>query len=40
MTYMNASGQSVQAALSFFKLEPQALTVFHDELDLIPGKLR
>jgi PTH1 family peptidyl-tRNA hydrolase len=40
MTYMNASGQSVQAALGFFKLEPQAITVFHDELDLIPGKLR
>ena len=40
MTYMNASGQSVQAALGFFKLEPQAITVFHDELDLIPGKVR
>jgi|ERR1700761_4239786 peptidyl-tRNA hydrolase, PTH1 family len=40
MTYMNASGQSVQAALSFFKLEPEALTVFHDELDLVPGKVR
>ncbi|MBW4023721.1 MAG: aminoacyl-tRNA hydrolase [Proteobacteria bacterium] len=40
MTYMNASGQSVQAALAFFKIEPQAMTVFHDELDLIPGKLR
>jgi PTH1 family peptidyl-tRNA hydrolase len=40
MTYMNVSGQSVQAALSFFKLEPRVLTVFHDELDLTPGKLR
>jgi PTH1 family peptidyl-tRNA hydrolase len=40
MTYMNASGQSVQAALAFFKLEPQVVTVFHDELDLIPGKVR
>jgi PTH1 family peptidyl-tRNA hydrolase len=30
----------VQAALAFFKLEPQALTVFHDELDLVPGKIR
>ncbi|MCB8873815.1 aminoacyl-tRNA hydrolase [Acidisoma silvae] len=40
MTYMNLSGQSVQQALSFFKIEPADLTVFHDELDLIPGKLR
>jgi peptidyl-tRNA hydrolase, PTH1 family len=40
MTYMNASGQSVQQALNFFKIEPADLTVFHDELDLIPGKLR
>jgi len=39
-TYMNLSGQSVAAALSFFKLEPDALSVFHDELDLAPGKLR
>jgi PTH1 family peptidyl-tRNA hydrolase len=40
MTYMNASGQSVQAAAAFFKLTPDVMTVFHDELDLIPGKLR
>jgi PTH1 family peptidyl-tRNA hydrolase len=40
MTYMNLSGQSVQQALSFFKIEPPALTVFHDELDLVPGKMR
>jgi PTH1 family peptidyl-tRNA hydrolase len=40
MTYMNDSGRSVQAALAFFKLEPQAITVFHDELDLVPGKVR
>ena len=40
LTYMNASGESVQAAASFFKLAPVAITVFHDELDLAPGKLR
>lgn len=39
-TFMNLSGQSVAAALSFYKLEPGDLTVFHDELDLAPGKLR
>jgi PTH1 family peptidyl-tRNA hydrolase len=40
MTYMNLSGQSVQQALSFFKIEPADMTVFHDELDLVPGKIR
>ncbi len=39
-TYMNASGESVQAAASFFKLAPADITAFHDELDLIPGKVR
>jgi PTH1 family peptidyl-tRNA hydrolase len=40
MTYMNASGESVQPAAAFYKLEPAAITAFHDELDLIPGKIR
>jgi PTH1 family peptidyl-tRNA hydrolase len=40
MTYMNASGESVQAAAAFFKLPPDAITAFHDELDLAPGKMR
>ena len=40
MTYMNLSGQSVQQALAFFKIAPADMTVFHDELDLVPGKLR
>ena len=39
-TYMNASGESVQAAAAFFKLAPGDLTAFHDELDLTPGKVR
>ena len=39
-TFMNLSGQSVRAALDFYKLDLSALTVFHDELDLIPGKAR
>jgi len=30
----------VQAAASFFKLTPEAITAFHDELDLAPGKVR
>ncbi len=40
MTYMNASGESVQAAAAFFKIPPADITVFHDELDLPPGKIR
>ena len=39
-TYMNRSGQSVGEALRFYKLEPEDVTVFHDELDLAPGKCR
>ncbi len=39
-TYMNRSGQSVGEAMRFYKLDPAAVTVFHDELDLAPGKLR
>lgn len=40
MTYMNNSGEAVQAAAAFFKLPPEAITAFHDELDLAPGKMR
>jgi PTH1 family peptidyl-tRNA hydrolase len=40
LTYMNASGESVQAAAAFFKLPVEAVTAFHDELDLVPGKIR
>ncbi len=39
-TYMNDSGSSVQAAAAFYKLPPEAITAFHDELDLAPGKVR
>ena len=37
---MNTSGESVQAAAGFYKLEPGAITAFHDELDLVFGKVR
>jgi PTH1 family peptidyl-tRNA hydrolase len=40
LTYMNLSGESVQAAAAFFKIPTEAITAFHDELDLAPGKLR
>lgn len=39
-TYMNESGRSVGEALRFYKLGIDALTVFHDELDLAPFKVK
>jgi PTH1 family peptidyl-tRNA hydrolase len=39
-TFMNLSGDAVAEALRFFRLAPTDLVVFHDELDLAPGKLR
>lgn len=39
-TFMNLSGQSVGEAMRFYKLEPGDVTVFHDELDLAPGRLK
>ena len=40
MTYMNASGESVQAAAAFFKIAPADVLVIHDELDLPFGEIR
>ncbi|MBW0005504.1 MAG: aminoacyl-tRNA hydrolase [Hyphomicrobiales bacterium] len=39
-TFMNDSGRAVAQAARFFKTELDAITVFHDELDLKDGKLR
>lgn len=39
-TFMNLSGQSVGEAMRFYKLVSQDIVVFHDELDLAPGKCR
>ncbi|PWE51115.1 aminoacyl-tRNA hydrolase [Thioclava sp. NG1] len=39
-TFMNLSGQSVRAAADFYKVDVSDITVFHDELDLAPGKCR
>jgi PTH1 family peptidyl-tRNA hydrolase len=39
-TYMNESGRSVKAAMSFFKLEPDAVLVVHDEGDFDYGRLQ
>ncbi|MEQ7872450.1 aminoacyl-tRNA hydrolase [Sphingomonas sp. ASV193] len=39
-TYMNDSGDAVQQALRFYKLDVEALTALHDELDLAPFKVK
>ncbi|WP_460272270.1 aminoacyl-tRNA hydrolase [Celeribacter sp. ULVN23_4] len=39
-TFMNLSGQAVGEAMRFYKLDPADVVVFHDELDLAPGKVR
>ena len=39
-TFMNESGRSVGEALRFYKLGVADLTVFHDELDLAPMKVK
>ena len=39
-TFMNESGRAVRAAMDFYKLEPQDVTAFYDELDLAPMKVK
>lgn len=39
-TFMNLSGQSVGEAMRFYKIDAADVVVFHDELDLVPGKVR
>ena len=40
MTFMNLSGQCVQPAAAFLKIEPAAIIVVHDELDVPFGEIR
>ena len=39
-TFMNDSGDAVQQALRFYRLDVDSLTAFHDELDLAPFKVK
>ena len=39
-TFMNESGRAVGAVAQFYKIPPESVIVFHDELDLEPGKFR
>ena len=39
-TFMNRSGQSVQALAHFYRIAPAEMLIVHDELDIPPGQLR
>ena len=39
-TFMNLSGESVQAVLDFYKLSPEDIVVIHDDLDIASGKYK
>jgi PTH1 family peptidyl-tRNA hydrolase len=40
LTYYNDSGRSVGVAMAYFKAAPADVVVFHDEVDLAPGRFR
>ena len=40
MTFMNHSGQSIAALAHFYKIQPDAILVIHDDLDLAAGIVR
>jgi PTH1 family peptidyl-tRNA hydrolase len=40
MTQMNSSGESVQAAASYYKIPPERVLVAYDELDFPPGRVQ
>ncbi|MFN4297743.1 MAG: aminoacyl-tRNA hydrolase [Brevundimonas sp.] len=39
-TYMNESGRAVGEAARFYKVPPADVVIFHDEIDLAPGRFR
>ena len=39
-TYMNNSGESIEAAASFYKVQPENIIVLYDDISLPPGKMR
>lgn len=39
-TFYNETGRAAAAAAKFYKLDAEDVTVFHDEIDLAPGRLR
>ena len=39
-TFMNESGRAVGEAARFYKIAPKDIIIFHDEIDLAPGRFR
>ncbi|WP_156289991.1 aminoacyl-tRNA hydrolase [Oceanobacillus salinisoli] len=39
-TYMNLSGESIQAVMGFYHIDVEDIIVIYDDLDLTPGKIR
>lgn len=39
-TFYNETGRAAQAAANFYKLSAEDVTIFHDEIDLAPGRMR
>lgn len=39
-TFYNETGRAAQAAIKFYKLSAEDVTIFHDEIDLAPGRMR
>ncbi len=39
-TFYNETGHAARAAAQFYKVAPENITVFHDEIDLAPGRMR
>ncbi len=40
LTYMNRSGQSIRAVVDWYKLDPRAVLVVYDDMDLPVGRIR
>ena len=40
MTFMNLSGEAIQEALHYYKIEPSDMVVFHDDIDLAEGQIK
>lgn len=40
VTYYNETGQALSKAARFYKIQPENITLFHDEIDLAPGRCR
>lgn len=39
-TFMNLSGESIRAAVDFYKVDPEDLIIIYDDISLEPGQLR